>query len=220
MRVVACVLTFNPTRYDRLDLLRETVASLREADEVWVVDNGSTDGTDWTGLPVKHHNLSGLTTSGMGTNLCARVCLGAAADLCVLSDDDMHWRSGWRETLEAWWTAAPDDLALTGCHLEADYPWNTRNGTLTCGETAGVLRVSTGAASWTFPADRWPSIGPIPQQVQGSGDVPACERLHDRGYRIAQLDLAEHRGEKSIWGNQTRTKYGDDLTDVRALIGG
>lgn len=219
MRVVACVLTFNPTRHDRLALLRETVTSLSEADEVRVVDNGSTDGTDFTGLPVKHRNTSGLTTSGMGTNLCARVCLGADADLCVLSDDDMWWRPGWRSKLEAWWNDVPADVALTGCHLEADYPWNTRTGQIDCGGVTGLLRASTGAASWTFRAADWPIIGPIPQQVQGFGDVPACDRLHERGYRIAQIDLAEHRGDTSTWGNQTYAKYGDDLSQVRELIG-
>jgi Glycosyl transferase family 2 len=218
VRVVACVYTFNPKRNDRLTLLRECLESLAEADEVWLVDNGSTDGTDWTGMPVKYVNTSGLTTCGMGANLCARVCLGADADLCVLSDDDIYWRPGWRQKLEAWWVDAPADLAVTGCHLEADYPWNERSGTLTCGGQTGLIRNSTGSGTWTFPAAMWTHIGPIPQQIQGHGDVPACERLIDRGFRIAQIDVAEHRGGTSTWGNQTYEKYGSDLTEIRELL--
>lgn len=217
MRVAACVLTYNPVRYERLDLLRSTLDSLKgEADEVFLVDNGSDDGFDW---PVSYRNTSGLTTSGMGTNVCARVLAGSEADICVLSDDDIVWRPGWRDTLEQWWTAAPDHVWLTGCHLEPEYPWNGKPQPVMFGGIRGLRRESTGAATWTYRQSDFHRIFPIPQQVQGWGDVPACDRIDELGGWVCQLDLADHCGqEASTWGNITATKYGDDIEPVRRLV--
>lgn len=201
VKVVAAVLTYRAKSNGRLDWLGDAVRSLAEADEVLVIDNGSDDGSDdwvrqrggWVNPGVNH-------TSGHGTNLCAQAAIAAGADLVVLSDDDIAWAQGWREMLESWWDAAPDNLVLTGCHLEPDYPWNERKGALQLAGIEGILRNSTGAGTWTFLADRW--FGPIPEQIQGWGDVPACHRIIAEGGLIAQIDLAEHRGEySSTWGN-------------------
>lgn len=216
MKVAACILTFNPVEFGRLDMLKAARESLDEADEVYLVDNGSTDGFDW---PVSHRNESGLTTSGMGTNLCARVLAATDADICVLSDDDIFWRPGWRDTLEQWWAGAPDHVWLTGCHIEPVYPWNGEPKPVMFGGVRGLRRESTGAATWSFRRSDFSKIFPIPQQVQGWGDVPACDRIDELGGWVCQLDLADHAGaDASTWGNITATKYGEDIEPVRRLV--
>jgi glycosyltransferase involved in cell wall biosynthesis len=227
MRVCAVVLTYRALTANRELMLADTVASLKaEADAVYVVDNGSDDDSDrlvrtlYNGLT---HGFP-LHTSGYGTNLCARVAAGDGADLVMLSDDDMWWRPGWRAALEQWWRFAPEDVALTGGHIEPLFPWNACLGRVEFGEIPGLERTSSGSASWTYRASSFEMIfGPqgIPQQVQGYGDVPACDRVRDRGGRICQLDLAEHRGHgRSTWGNVTIEKYGWDLDPALAILQG
>lgn len=226
MRVAAAVLTYRAKSTDRIGLLAVTVDSLREADAVYVIDNGSDDGSDRLIRKLYNGFTHGwpIHTSGFGTNLCARVARGDGADIVVLSDDDMLWRDGWRDKLEAWWVDAPDDLGLTGCHVEPLFPWNEYLGTVTYGGLSGLERTSSGAASWSYRKEHLDVVlGPvgIPQQVQGYGDVPACDRLRDRGYRICQVDLAEHIGHgRSTWGNKTVEKYGWDLEPALALLEG
>ncbi len=225
MKVAAVVLTYRAVSTNRTPLLSACVASLREADYVQVVDNGSDDGTKelvqgWGG--VSHGRA--LHTSGHGNNLSARVARGTDADLYVFSDDDMWWRPGWRTKLEAWWSEAPEDLAMTGCHIEPFFRWNKVTDRIISGGVPGLIRESTGGASWSIPADRFDTFfGPVGiwQQNQGYGDVMACSRVAERGYRIAQIDLAEHHGQgQSTWGNQTETKFGWDTGPVYALLGG
>lgn len=205
MKVAACVLTHNVFEHDRRDLLDATLKTLR-ADRgaaVYVVDNNSTDGTAELVTELGGYAArDGNTTSGHGTNLCARILAGTDADICVHSDDDMEWTSGWSDQLRDWWADQPDDLVLTGCHLEPEYPWNTIRGILEHQGRRGLLRASTGAASWSYRARHRDHIFPILERVQGWGDVPACDRLTDAGYRIAQIDLATHAGRRrSTWGN-------------------
>lgn len=214
MRVAAAVLTFNPTHFGRLELLEQTIASLREADSVFLIDNGSTDGTD---LPTSYRNPSTNTNCAHGTNVQARVLAGSQADICVLSDDDMLWRPGWRDRLEAWWQSAPGDVLLTGCHIEPEFPWNEITGVIEGSERA-LKRKSTGAASWTMRRSAIPQIFPIPEKQQGHGDVPACERIIGMGYHIAQLDLAEHVGTESTWGNRTAELFDMDNSDALARL--
>lgn len=227
MRVAAAVLTYRALSTGREHLLADTVASLKaEADAVYVVDNGSDDDSDRMVRTTYHGLTHGfpLHTSGYGTNLCARVAAGDGADLVVLSDDDMWWRPGWRATLEQWWRFAPEDVALTGGHIEPLFHWNECVGRVEFGEVPGLERTSTGSASWTYRAERFADIfGPrgIPQQVQGYGDVPACDRLRERGFRICQVDVAEHRGHgQSTWGNSTVEKFGWDLGPALAILRG
>lgn len=215
MKVVAVVLTWNPTEHDRLGLLDRTVASLGDADRVVVVDNGSTDGTDLTGVDV-YRNDGANTTSGYGTHLCLRVAAGAGADLAVVSDDDMLWRDGWRERLERLWAAAPDDLLVLGGHLEPLFPWNAVGAV----HDGWVERASTGAASWTTtrPQRLVELGGRVSTLVQGTWDVPVCGLVRADGWRIGQCDLADHAGAASTWGNGTVGAYGWDVEPVRALI--
>lgn len=223
MKVHAAVLTYRAKSTDRVQLMLDTVASLNEADAVYLVDNGSDDGSDQMVEQLGGYvSTSTIHTSGAGTNLCARILAGTDAEVCVLSDDDMFWRPGWRRQLEQWWQAAPDDVALTGCHIEPLFPWNEVTGTVRYGGIPGLVRASTGAASWSYRARHFDTIfGPagIPQQVQGHGDVPACDRIYDRGHRICQIDLADHTGhERSTWGNRTVERWGWDLGPALELL--
>ena len=136
----------------------------------------------------------------------------------------MLWRPSWRERLEAWWSEAPDDVAMTGCHIEPDFHWNTITDRIVWGGIPGLVRESTGGASWSIPRDRLDVFfapAGIWQQNQGYGDVMACGRLHERGYRICQIDLAEHAGQgMSTWGNATEFKYGWDIGPVLSILQG
>lgn len=225
MKIAAAVLTYNPIRHGREKMLVATIHSLKAANvDVYLVDNGSTDGfakrAEKAGGVV---NRSGLTTSGHGTNLCARVLAATDADICVLSDDDISWRPGWATQLREWWHHAPDDIWLTGCHLEPQYPWNEIHDVVEVGKgkraIKGLIRNSTGAATWSFRRRDYERIFPIPQQVQGWGDVPACERIWEHGGRVAQIGIADHAGHgMSTWGNQTNVKYGHDMAPVEELV--
>ena len=209
MRIAVAVLTYNQLANDREVLFKDTVASLRynarSPIDLYVVDNGSTDGTDQLVREMGGYCYTGTnTTSGHGTNLCARITQGSGADLCVLSDDDMIWHDGWDTNLRDWWSGIPEDVKLTGCHLEPEYPWNMIHDAIDVNGRRGLVRASTGAASWSFRNQDWKLIGPIPQVKQGWGDIPACNRLESRGFRIAQIDLATHNGGgQSTWGNDS-----------------
>jgi glycosyltransferase involved in cell wall biosynthesis len=220
VRVAAAILTYRALSTGRGRLLRRCWESLQEADAVYLVDNGSGDGTevlvDWLG---GYCHRGTLHTSGHGTNLCARILAGDGADICVHSDDDMVWRPGWRAKLERWWAEAPGDVAITGCHLEGDWPWNQRTGKALYGGIPAFVRTSTGAASWAYRASMASTIFPIPQQVQGFGDVPTCDRLTQSGLRVCQIDLATHEGRTSTWGNLTERRYGPaDVERLRAEV--
>jgi hypothetical protein len=227
MRVAAAVLTYRPVHYDRLDLLDATVQALKaEAEAVYLIDNSPDD----EALPTLRERYGEVTTnrgvlhtSGMGTNLCAKVleAFEPLAHICVHSDDDMTWRPGWRDRLEAWWAAAPEEVALTGCHLEPEFYWNEIQAVVEYGGVRALARMSTGAASWSYRQQHREDIFPIPAQVQGVGDVPACQHLSAKGLGICQIDIAEHAApDDSTWGNRTLSKYGWDVAPVQALLKG
>lgn len=225
MKVAACVLTRNQYEHGRRDLFERTVDSLKTAGmDLYVVDNGSDDGTaslvrsamDWTPYLSTDPN----TTSGFGTLLCCRVVAGSGADIGVVSDDDMEWPTDSAEILTDWWTHAPQDVVLTGGHLEPEFRWNSITDRVTYGKTKGFLRASTGAASWTFLTDRYAPLGEalkaIPTRIQGTWDVPVCQHLRTAGLQIGQIDVAEHIGQgRSSWGNGTEQMYGWDVESVR-----
>lgn len=224
------VLTRNQYEWGRRDLFERTVTSLGEVDELVVVDNHSDDGTaqlvadgasrgEW--LPYLSSDSN--TTSGFGTATAMRVAKGRAADLCVVSDDDMEWKPGFRAVLEDWWGHSPSELVLTGGHLEPEFRWNRITDVVTYGTTKGLLRASTGAASWTFLSERYGQLSSalraIPQGIQGVWDVPVCQHLRTFDWTIGQVDVAEHIGQgRSSWGNGTEQLFGWDVEPVRAQL--
>ena len=233
MRVLAAILTHRPAATGRLELLAQTFKSLSAgADAVWVVDNGSGPDevaaiTERLGVAPWTHN-GPVTTCGHGTNLQARILAGAAepGDICVHSDDDMLWSPDWAEKLCWWWSCgAQRDVLLTGCHVEPIYEWNAIEGAV--GEywedeahyPGALYRASTGAASWSYRAEDAHLIFPIPEKLQGTGDVPACAKVRQFG-RIAQLDLAEHVGAESTWGNRTVEMFGWDTAPALEILRG
>lgn len=207
MKVAVGVLTWNQMSTGRHKLFKQTVASLvRDIDKVdldlFIVDNGSTDGSaDYVrsigGTAVEHP----ITTCGHGMNVTIRLCAASGADLVVFSNDDIAWRPGALPALVRFWSEAPDDILIAAGLLEDDFPWNTVRERIEFGGVPGLVRDSAPGGTWTLRARDWPKIGPIPEAA-GWDDVPTCERLRAKGYRVAQLDLADHLGQDaSTWGN-------------------
>lgn len=205
MKVAAGVLTYRAKRFKRELLLRETLGSLIDADELYLLDNGSDDGSDElvremgggvADAPDGNH------TAGRGMNLLLAALSATDADVIVFSNDDMRWHPGWRAKLEAFWAEAPANVKLASGLLERfDYPWARVLGKIECGGVPALLRETAPGAAWTMRREDWPFIGPCPERV-GWDDVPTCRKLRARGFEVAQLDLAEHTGgDKSVWGN-------------------
>lgn len=206
MKVVAGMLTFNAVTHNRLGLARQTARSLAaEADELIVWDNGSTDGTeDWVQSIGGHvyDSPDGVTTCGRGMNMLGSAC-AARGDLVVLTSDDMFWRPGWRQAIEAFWAEANPKVAILCGLLEPDYPWSSPVGSYTAGGVTGLLRPSVPGSGWTFRSAMWPTIGPVPE-TYGVDDVPTCQRLVSEGWLLVACDLADHAGEDaSTWGNRS-----------------
>ena len=216
MKVVAAVLTHNAITYGRTDLLSEAAQSLSEADEVLVVDNGSTDGSEVfvAGLGGSVYRPSdGVSTCGRGMNICITAAAGRG-DLVVFSNDDIVWRPGWRTQLEAFWSQAPEDIMIVSGLLEIDYPWNTPLGTVDAGGVRGLVRETVPGGAWTLRSADWPRIGPVPEK-RGWDDVPTCKRLGRDGFRVVALDLCVHAGEgSSTWGNKSAA-FGQPLDRAR-----
>lgn len=205
MKIVAGVLTFRAKQFGRILELRETLGTLSEADALYLLDNGSDDGSGelvrGMGGTVAE-NLDGITTAGRGMNLLIGALAATDADVIVFSNDDIRWRPGWRAQVEAFWAAAPPAVKLMSGLLERqDYPWARVRARVEYGGVVALLRESAPGAAWTMRREDWELIGPCPEKVSWD-DVPTCQKLRARGYHVAQADLAEHiGGDKSTWGN-------------------
>lgn len=206
MKVVAVVLTHNAVTHNRLEMLSETLRSLSEADEVLLVDNGSSDDSAAfvEGLGgFSYKPADGVSTCGRGMN----ICITAAAkrgDLVVFSNDDIHWREGWRDRLQRFWSGAPENVAIVAGLLEEDYFWNTPRGLLVVEGEKGLVRDTVPGGAWTLRSADWPSIGPVPEK-RGWDDVPTCRRMGEQKRVCVALDLAVHAGaDSSTWGNGSK----------------
>lgn len=198
------VLTHNMLSTGRQDAFQRTVRSLLEQrpEHLFIVDNGSTDGSDeyvvaLGGTAVKDR----VSTCGHGMNVTIAACAASGADLVVFSNDDIVWQPDALEQVRRFWDSAPADVVIASGLLEDDYPWNTARAMIESGGVRALVRDTAPGGTWTLRARDWEMVGPVPEAF-GYDDVPACNRLRAMGYRVCQLDLAEHIGEElSTWGN-------------------
>jgi len=207
MKIVAAMMIHNGVENDRMGMALACAESLdSEADELLVVDNGSTDGTtDWVrqigGLC--YEPTDGVRTCGRGMNI-AITAAANRGDVVVFSNEDMFWRPGWRAVIEEFWTYAPDDVAILCGDQEPNFPWSQPVGVIEAGGVRALQRPTVPGRAWTLLSEKWKSgVGPVPE-LHGWDDVPTCYRLGDFGYRLAAVDCCDHVGEDtSTWGNNS-----------------
>ena len=208
MKIAVGILTHNVMSTLRQGLLESTLSSVENAfpsaDRV-LMDNNSTDGStehvmSLGGFGFRQDNgKPGTGRLGMMPHL-----LKFDPDIIVFSDDDMLWKSGTENKLLDLWSQAPPDLAIVSGLLEPVWHWNTPRETLTLAHTNVLVRDSCPGAAWTFRAPDWGIIKK--HMVKDFGyDHKACVALGKEGYRVAQIDLADHIG----WGYSTHGNEAD-----------
>jgi GT2 family glycosyltransferase len=214
MTIAVGILTHNAKRYDRLDLLRQTIRTLaaQSPDALYVVDNGSDDGTQDFVFSIGGTCVADpITSCGHGMNVVCGILADSGCDVAVFSNDDIAWKADALERIEAFWAEAPADLVIASGLLEDEFPWNTIYGRIEVGAEKGLVRRTAPGGAWTFRAADWDKIAPIPEAPTWD-DVPTCLRLGEHGYRVAQFDWARHLGEKhSTWGNNSQEFFSKPL---------
>ena len=210
MKVVGWTFTQNAFTHGRDGWLRRVVGALGEADEVLVFDHQSEDGSDelvrelggecWT-------HADGNRTIGRAMNLGHQAAADAAGPdgVVVTAQDDVVWRPGWRDRLEAFWDDAPLNIGIVSGLLEPAFPWAKPLDRVEHGGVAGVSRVTVPGGAWTYRGGMW-QVMRWANEVAPSHDMPICERTRAAGFRLVAVDLADHLGaNRSTWGN---TSYG------------
>ncbi len=194
--------------WNRKDLFLRTHRSLvNQAGEfeLCVLDQGSTDGTEAIVQSLgRFATGDGNTSFGHGLNRGVAMALECRPDIVFFTADDYEYKPDALQRLMAFWEDAPAKVALTCCNLEHEYPWNAVRGVLEAGNERALVRDTVPGGNWSFRAQDWPIIGPI-REVTGQGeDLEVCHRLTAAGYKLCELDLAEHIGERlSTWGNRS-----------------
>lgn len=214
VKLAAGILVHNMFQHGRFEVFQRTLDSLVSQDAdmaLYVVDNGSSDDSAAyvasLGGTLLHDPI---TTCGHGMNATIGILAASGCDLVVFSNDDILWQPGSLAALQRFWIEAPDDVLIASGLLEEHFPWNTARELITCGGVKGLIRDTAPGGAWTLRAKDWPRIGPVPE-APGWDDVPTCDRLRRKGYRVAQLDLATHVGEGiSTWGNDS-ARHGKPL---------
>ncbi len=201
MKIAVGILTHNVMSTLRQGLLERTLISVKKAfpsADVLLLDNNSTDGSKEHVLELGGvHYYEGNGKPGTG-RLGMIPMMPNDADVIVFSDDDMEWKEGAESKLLNLWSQAPTDLAIVSGLLEPVWHWNTPRETLTLAHTNVLVRDSCPGAAWTFRAPDWGIIKK--HMVKDFGyDHKACVALLKDGYRVAQIDLADHIG----WGFST-----------------
>jgi glycosyltransferase involved in cell wall biosynthesis len=210
MKLIIGILTHNVFNYLRIDLLENTVKTAKEEfPDVIILDNGSTDGTtllaksidpDCLIVPPREDGLPSPNSVGM--NVLTEYMISVhGADIIVLSDDDMVWKSGSYSKLIKFWSKVPNDVVLLSGLLEPEWHWNTPRETIDCGGVRALVRDSASSAAWSFRANDWSKFGPL-KEIRGQ-DYQTCVNLREKGFRVAQMDLADHAGwDFSTHGNK------------------
>lgn len=228
MRIAAGVLTWNPVKTGRLELLEQTVESLETAGiPTTVFDNGSTDEYDRPGL-VRFPRIPGYPSAhscGYGMNKIAATLHGQA-DIIILSNDDIVWAQDTAQTLDEVWTEAPDNLAIVSGLVEPTFAqpgveaWNLPYEVVELAGHKLLGRKSVPGGAWTYRDSHYPLIFPV-STFPGFDDVPACHMLALKGYGVACLDLAEHVGiGRSTWGNASHDRFIiEPVQDVKTRFG-
>ena len=206
-RLSVAMLTFNIFKSQREQFFYRAWASLDDGEYPLtkrLITNGSTDGTQ---------DLV-ASLGGIVDDTDTRICYGmqrgiewavTQGDIVLFSADDMTYKPGWARRLMAFWNDAPDEVAIATLFLEDCWPWNTVRGVLEAGGERALIRDSVPGGCWSFRAQDWLLIGPIPQVMPGE-DHAIIQKLEAAGYIFAALDLAEHTGlEHSAWNNQSHT---------------
>lgn len=215
MRIHVGILTHNAVSLGRADLLDQTVHSAMAAfpdSQILVFDNWSTDGS-WDHLLELRRQLGVYIathvpvdcnhTPGRGVDLMIRHLLGHAdayGSVLVCSDDDMFWKPGAADKITAFWKEPATNVMLLGGLLEPVWHWNRPRFVFEHGGVLALVRDSTPAAAWTFPAqyaDRF-----LPLEPTWKFDTALCRKIKQNGGVVAQMDLADHMGaDKSTQHN-------------------
>lgn len=220
MKLAVGVLTHRTVHYDRVELLKSTVASLEmglpysnwpivlydnspcdwweQEEELRSQRTGARLVQGWKRAPSSEDMIF---TCGRGMNETINELVDTGADLIVFSNDDIYWKMGWYEKLINFWEKAPDDLLLLSGMVCRTYSFNEPIEAVSYGGTKAVVRGSATGGAWTLRAKDWPKIYPV-NEAPNDDDVRKCIELRQKGYRVAEADLVEHMGaDKSTWGN-------------------
>jgi len=201
LKVAVGILSFN-----RPHLLKQTLESIRESgytyDEL-LVDGGSRDDTKELVL-TEGGECHDLPTVGESMNYIIETCIERwQPDIVVFSADDYRYEEDWLKRLVNFWNEAPDNIKLISLNWEPLYLWNAVKEQIYVGGEHVLIRNSIPGSSWSFRAEDWPLIGPVPKSTGGE-DFHVNGKMHEKGYRLAALNLTDHIGEKeSAWGNES-----------------